>query len=239
MINTYNETKLHKSLKTMYSSVNEGALTEQKTGDYIADILLPDGGIIEIQTASLANLKKKIESFIREKRRITVVHPVATVKYIETTDIGTGKTTRRKSPVKKALLSAFRELTSLTALLADRNFTLEVLETVITEERIRHKEPVQSRNGRRRFPKDWEKTDKRLEEILVTHRFHGRSSWIKLVPKSLRDREFTSAEFFEELKKDFPAAKRQDTDIMLWVYTKAGFTERIGKTGKAWIYRTL
>ncbi len=239
MINTYNETKLHKTLKTMYSSVNEGALTEQKTGDYIADILLPDGGIIEIQTASLANLRKKIGTLIKENRKITVVHPVAAIKYIETTDMSTGKTTRRKSPVKKSLVSAFRELTSLTAFLADRNFTLQVLETVITEERTRHKEAIQSRNGRRRFPKDWEKTNKRLEEILATHTFHGKASWKNLVPKRLRTREFTSAEFFEELKEEFPAVKRQDTDIMLWVYTKAGFTERIGKTGKAWIYRML
>ena len=70
MINTYNETKLHKTLKEIYAMKHDGARTEVTCGKYIADILLEDGGIIEIQTGTLASLAPKIAYFLAEKRKI-------------------------------------------------------------------------------------------------------------------------------------------------------------------------
>lgn len=62
MINTLNETSLHKSLKAIYRIQCNGK-SEVKIGAYIADILCPDGGIIEIQTGTLGKLLKKQNSF--------------------------------------------------------------------------------------------------------------------------------------------------------------------------------
>src|SRR5574344_900022 len=122
MINTLNETSLHKTLKTLYSVQNEGSRTEEKVGQYICDIVTKEGDVIEIQTGSLGHLLAKTMYLISEKKKVTVVYPLPVTKYIET-----GKA-RRKSPAKKDIYSMFRELTALCPVLLNRYFTLEVLE---------------------------------------------------------------------------------------------------------------
>lgn len=242
MINTYNETKLHKTLKEIYAMKHDGARTEVTCGKYIADILLKDGGIIEIQTGTLASLAPKIAYFLAEKRKIRVVHPLAVEKYIETFDETTGKTRRKKSPKKITVPSAFRELTKLHPFLLDRNFTLELVETVITEERTDYGSIEKSDNSRRKFRKTWNKTGKRLDEIGKSTELHGKASWKKLVPAELlkKGAEFTSTDFHSKITILFPKTKRQESSIMLWVYTKMGFFERTGeKKGNAFVYRAL
>ena len=234
MINTLNETSLHKSLKALYRIQCNGK-SEVKVGAYIADILCPDGGIIEIQTGTLGKLLKKSEFFLSEKRKVKIVYPLATVKYIETKDAMTGKITRRKSPLKKNIYSVFKEITSLVPILLEKNFTLEIIETEITEERIKTEEPVQSKNKRRRFKKDWQKTGKRLEQTRKIFTLHGKSSYKKLLPKKLPD-TFTSKDFFELLKKNIPLVKRSDANIMLWVLSKIKIINTVGKKGNAKIY---
>ena len=46
----------------------------------------------------------------------------------------------------------------------------------------RTKEAVQSKNGRRRFKKNWIKGDKRLEEVIGTIRFNSAESYLGLLP---------------------------------------------------------
>ncbi|MBQ0040136.1 MAG: hypothetical protein KBS64_06905 [Treponema sp.] len=242
MINTYNETELHRTLKTIYALQNEGAQTEVPCGKYIVDILLSDGGIIEIQTGTLASLAPKIAYFLKEKRKIRVVHPLAVEKYIETFDEKTGKTRRKRSPKRLSIPSVFRELTKLYPFLTDRNFTLEILEAIITEERTDYGSLEKSDNSRRRFRKTWNKTGKRLDDAGKARTFHTRNDWKKLLPSSLlkKDMEFTSSDFHSALAEMYPKAKKQETSIMLWVYVKMGFFERTGeKKGNAFVYRVL
>ena len=231
MINTLNETSLHKSLKAIYRIQCNGK-SEVKIGAYIADILCPDGGIIEIQTGTLGKLLKKTEFFLSEKRKIKIVYPLATAKYIETKDAATGKITRRKSPLKKNIYSVFKEITALIPILLEKNFTLEIIEA-----RVKTEEPVQSKNKRRRFKKNWQKTGKRLEQTGKIFTLHGKSSYKKLIPKNLPD-TFTSKDFFELLKKNAPLVKRNDANLMLWVLSKIGIINTVGKKGNAKIYST-
>lgn len=241
MINTYNETSLHRTLKDFYAVQNEGAQKEVPVGPYIADILLKNGGIIEIQTGTLTSLAPKIAYFLAEKRKIRVVHPLAVEKFIETFDSVKNIVRRKKSPKKLTLPSAFRELTKLYPFLLDRNFTLEIVESVITEERIDYGSVEKSDNRRRRFRKTWNKTGKRLDEMGRTRVLHGKAAWKKLLPPALlkKDAVFTGTEFYKEIAGIYPKAKKEDSNIMLWVYTKMGFFERCGKQGKAYIYRPL
>lgn len=242
MINTYNETRLHKTLKEMYAIQHEGAQTEVQCGPYIADILLEDGGIIEIQTGTLSALVPKIAHFLAENRKIRVVHPLVTEKYIETTDKNTKTTRRKKSPKKLNFPSAFRELTKLYPYLLNRNFTLELIEVSVTEERIDYGNLEESDNRRRRHRKTWNKTGKRLDEIGKKLELHGKSSWKKTIPAELlkKDRKFTSTDFHREIISIYPKTKRQDSSIMLWVLSKMGLFERTGeKSGNAFVYRPL
>lgn len=235
MINTLNESSLHKKLKQIYAAENNG-LTEQTAGNYIADILCPDKHIIEIQTGNLSSLREKIAFFLKEGYKITVVYPAAKEKYIVTEDRTTGKTSRRKSPLKKGFCSVFREITSLTDFLFKRNFYLEVLECSITEKRIRLEKNVQSRNERRRFLKPWLKEGKELNQILTRTVLHGKSSYKKLLSPALPP-QFTVSEFHAELKKRLTDVRKPESSLILWVLAKTGLIEKCGKKGNAWIYR--
>ena len=67
MINTYNESELHKTLKLYYAELY-GGQTEIQFHKWICDIQTPSGTIIEIQTSNLAALKEKALAAIKEKR---------------------------------------------------------------------------------------------------------------------------------------------------------------------------
>lgn len=232
MINTLNESHLHKTLKTLYFLENEGCQTEAKAGKYIADILTKEGNVIEIQTGSLAHLAAKTMYFFEQKRTVTVVYPLVTQKYIQTED-GQGKIIRkRKSPVKKNIYSVFRELTSLCPFLLKRNFYLHVVEVSVTEKRTATKEKVQSANGRRHFLRDWIKTGKNLDSIEKKHVFHGKKSYTELLPKNLKG-EFTVTDLYNAVKLKESGVKRNEISLMVWVLCKLElieFTEKKGRT---------
>jgi len=197
MINTLNETHLHKTLKTIYSLKNEGSIQEKEVGSYIADIVTKQGNIIEIQTGSLSSLKKKCQYYLSENKKITVVYPLVKEKFIETFDKRNSQLRKRKSPVKKNIYTTFKELTGIYPLLLDPGFTLEVVEVIITEERIDNGELEQSKNKHRRFRKTWNKEGKRLEEIQGITIFHGKKRYLSLLPDNLPE-EFTVKEVFQQ-----------------------------------------
>lgn len=231
MINTYNETALHRSLKTLYLIQQEGSIAEFNTGHYIADILRPDGSVVEIQTGSISHLKPKLTEFLAQKRNVTIVYPVVTVKYIETlhTDL---KVSRKKSPKKLNIYDIFRELTGIAPLLTDRHLRLEAIEVTATEERRQTDLPVQTQNGRRRFRKNWVKTGKRLDSAGTVHVFKTKKDWMKLLP---RTDCFTVKECTQLLLQEGIKVRQDQVSVMLWVYTHAGFLSRT-KTGRAYLY---
>ncbi len=236
MINTLNESQLHKTLKTFYLTQNTEALAEQQIGKYIVDIYTKEGGVIEIQTASLSHLKSKIQYFIEHKKNITVVYPLVRQKYIETYSVNKELKSRRKSPSKKSIYSIFRELTSLTDFLENEYFYLHIVEVAITEERICTVSPVQSANKRRRFYKNWLKTGKRLEEIGKTTILHSKKDYLSLLPQNLSN-EFTLKEVYNSFISENIKIKEQELRLMLWVYTHAGFISEAGKKSRSKIYK--
>ena len=82
MINTYNETDLHKFFKEKYATENQG-FTEVKVKNYICDIFTEDSSIIEIQTGSLYKLVPKVQD-LSPDYKIKIVFPFPFEKYIET-----------------------------------------------------------------------------------------------------------------------------------------------------------
>ena len=261
MINTLNETSLHKTLKTLYSVQNEGSRTEEKVGQYICDIVTKEGNVIEIQTGSLGHLLAKVMYLISQKKKVTVVYPLPTTKYIETKKQSAENITpgsaaaraiagkaearcgtqtaispsRRKSPAKKTIYSIFRELTALCPVLLNKYFTLEVLEVTLTEERTTTAEPVQSANKMRRFRKNWVKTGKHLDSINETHVFHGKKAYLDLLPKHI-PAPFTVKELEESFHTEGIKIDRTSVQLLVWVYTHAGLMEFVGKENRANCY---
>ena len=238
MINTLNESSLHKTLKSYYSLQNEGSCTEVPQGPYIADIRTKNGSIIEIQTANLAHLRDKIQYCINEGIRIKVVYPLVTTKYIQTVPDSDKTASKRKSPLHKDIYSIFKELTSLYGFLFNRLFTLEVIEITMTELRQATEQPVQSDNKRRRFKKNWVKKGKRLEEIGSVHTFKKKKDYLKLLPQDI-PQEFTVKDILNALKEQGIKTKEQSVRCMIWVFCKAELIEHCGTLKRSYLYRVL
>ena len=244
-INTYNESSLHKKLKTIYALEHNGK-TEQKKDGFIFDIVTKESSIIEIQTSSLTPLKAKIEWAAKNEIKIKVVHPVIEEKIIKTlSEDGTVLKTS-KSPVKETYYSAVKRLTGIWPYLSDKNFELELINISITEIRRQTSEKIQTINKKRRHLKNWIKEDKTLNYISSKKVFSMPEDYIKLLPPSL-PQEFTPPElknalYSLEWPENFTKKNRNDAakqyGLLIWLLEKTGLIEYTGKKqGRSKIYR--
>lgn len=234
-INTYNESSLHKTLKNYYAIQNQ-AQTEVPFNKWIADIMCTDGSIIEIQTGSLIPLKAKIKEAIKEKRKITVIHPVITEKKIETwTEEGT-LVSKRKSPKKENLYTALKQLTGVYDLLLNKYVTVTFIEVKTTEQRIQTKEKIQLKNKSRHFMKNWYKSGKELTELGKEYTFKTKKDYLKLLPHL--SEPFSSKEVKEEFsKQNLPASVKNQANLLLWLFSHMEIIEEIESKERRKYYR--
>jgi len=230
-----NESSLHHSLKVLYQELYEGH-TESEQDGFIYDIVTKNGNIIEIQTKNLAKLLPKILKTIENGHNIKLIHPVALTTRIELKDEEGKIISKRKSPKKGSIYSIFRELTGIYPVLTNPHFSLEVVEIEMTEERVRTSEPVQSKNGRRRFRRNWNKSGKRLDTIINTRRFSKAQDYLKLLPPL--PQPFCARDLKIALDK-MPDIPKQSADahLIIWVLSHAGFIEEVEKKGRAKYYK--
>lgn len=239
MINTYKESSLHRTLKELYAA-KTGGKTEVEADGHIYDILTDKGEVIEMQTQNLAKLKKKILDSLEKGRKVKVVHPVIIEKIIRTKDENGNILSVRKSPKKGSVYSIFDEIKGIFNILLLKNFTLEILEINMTEERIKSDQLLQSENRRRRFKKNWNKTNKYLEKILCVHTFKTARDYLNLLPATLNE-EFTVNDIKEGLKNEKPHIKKapEYSNLIAWTFLKMGLFELTGKKGNAKVYRII
>ncbi len=247
VINTYNETSLHKTLKQIYSLEFNGQ-TEQKTGPYICDIVTKDSQIIEIQTSNISALKNKIEFFLKQNKKITVVHPLAEQKIIETYDNELLTVTKRKSPKKQTIYSVLRSLTGIYNFLTEENFILEIIFTNQTECRQKTKEKVQSKNKARHHLRTWITTDKKLDSINSKIRLKTKQDYKNLLPDTLQ-KQFTPPQLYKAIfeLKDFnkftdsqKKSAAKNYTLLIWLLEKMEVIKKTGqKEGRSWIYQIL
>ncbi len=236
-INTLNESSLHRTLKKIYS-LEEGSETEVESGGQIYDIVHKDGSITEIQTKNISRLAKKAEAALMQGKKFRIVHPVAEETRIETYDKNGNLISRRKSPKKESVYSVFRELTGLYPVLLEENFSLELVFSKITEIRTETENPVQSKNKRRRFRKNWLKTDKKLDSIERTQILKSKKDYLAMIPDGIPER-FTVKDIAEKLKK-IPEVKNKTSNcasIFVWVLNKMELIEQEGNKNRARLYR--
>ena len=130
MINTLNESSLHRALKTIYS-LDNNSKTEEQVSQWICDIVQNENVIIEIQTANVSSLKNKIKCLLEMGKTVKIVHPVVISKTIKTSDIYGTIISTRKSPKKESIYSIFRQLTGITEFLLHENSMLEIPQITI------------------------------------------------------------------------------------------------------------
>ncbi len=239
MINTLNESQLHKALKTFYA-VQFSAQEEVQVERWYCDLVCPDGGIVEIQTKNVGALKEKVLGLLKLGRRVTVVHPIIKEKIIETYSEGGLLVSRRKSPKKESLYSELREFTGLKEVLLEKKFALVCPEISVAEKRVQTPEARQAKNGRRRFKKAWQKTDKALLTIGATYKLSGKKDWLGLLPKEIlaaaKDQPFSAATIREIYLKEKNRAAAQSANLILWLLRETGLIVRVPHPGRGYFY---
>ena len=143
-IGTLGEKTLHAVLKR-YIEPDE-SFHEVPVGSYFADVFR-DGHIYEIQTGSFTPLRPKLELLL-DYTDVTVVYPMAAVKYLSWTDPATGEATApRRCPKKTKPIESVYELIKIKYTLDNPRFHLKLMMLELHETRLR--DGRRSRDGKR------------------------------------------------------------------------------------------
>ena len=182
--------------------------------------------IIEIQTRSFDQVRKKLDRFLPEYP-VTVVLPIPSTKWLIWIDEETGELTApRKSPKKGNEYEAFKELYKIKQYLKKEGLTIVLLFLDMEEYRLL--------NG---WSRDKKKGSTRYDRIPVSIkkevRFACQQDYAVLIPDSLTG-EFTCAEFAKEAKIN----KRQ-ANLVLNILFYLEVVARVGKKGNAFVYEKV
>lgn len=149
------ETSLHRQLKALYAPAHEER--EVRLEGYRIDAIC-DSRLIEIQCASLAAIRRKIEHLL-ERHDVLVVKPLAVRKFLVTRRGRRPETvSSRYSPLKATPLSVFHELVHFLPPFPHPRLTVEIVLAEVEEHRT-EKAP------RRRFGKNYRVDDRLLREV--------------------------------------------------------------------------
>lgn len=232
-----NESSLHNTLKIFYSIQRKGK-TEVKKDGFIFDIIDQDNQIIEIQTQNLSKMQKKIEYAIDKKLKFKLVYPLVISRKIHIENEVTHECSQRKSPVKGSIYDIFKELTKIYPYLLMENFSLDVVFVDIIEQRILGNQAIQSKNKRRRYKKNWNKINKRLDKLLEIKTFKKKEDYLNLLPKDLA-LEFSSKDLAIALSKNKKITKKiiNNSYLLIWVFNKMNIISPVKKEKRSIYYK--
>jgi hypothetical protein len=220
-LSTYREGSLHAALKAVYRRPED--LVEETVDGFVIDVVRPDE-LVEVQTTSFASAAAKLRRLV-ESHRVVLVHSVAAELWLLTVDVDGAVVGRRRSPKRGLGVDLFENLTAFPELIAHPNFRLELV--MIREEEIRGPIPE---GVRRRYPRKWQRLDRRLLEIVATIQIDTPADLWSLLPE-LPD-PFTSA--------DIAAATGRTRRLSMraaYCLQKAGASTPTGRTGRLVTYR--
>ena len=213
-------TQLHIALQHHYAA--DDGLIEAWVDGFRADVLR-DGVIYEIQTASIASLRRKLE-ILCKKHKVVLVSPQALRKTIVRIDPDTGEIlSERKSPKRGSMLHVLPELMAVAELLKKKRLSLEIALTVEREVRA-----ADGRGSWRR--KGVSVVGHELVEVCETRRFDTPADFLALLPEDL-PRKFTVADLAEALKLTSTMAGRA-----AYALRKMGTIRHVAKRGNAFVY---
>ena len=183
-IGTLSEKTIHAVVKNYYEP-DEGKQEIFIEGLY-ADIFT-GSEIIEIQTRSFDQVRKKLDRFL-PVYPVTVVLPIPATKWLIWIDEETGELSqRRKSPKKGNEYAAFRELYKIKRYLKEEGLTIVLLFLDMEEYRLLNGWSRDKKKGSTRY-------DGIPLRIVKEVQFKKPSDYAILLPDSLPEK-FTSAEF--------------------------------------------
>ncbi len=232
-IGTLAERSLHAALKKWYAE--PGDAVEVPLNGFHIDIVRGDL-LIEIQTRNFFALKRKLPQLL-EQYRVRLVHPIALEKWlVRVAPDGETVLARRRSPKRGAFADIFDELVHVPGLLTHPNFSLEIL--LIREEEIRRVRKAREKPARwTRFPREWDRHDHRLLEVVDSRQIASAADLRAFVPSAHLPQEFTNHELAAALARDTHAAPNyRRAQTMTYVLRQTGILRIAGKRGNALLY---
>jgi hypothetical protein len=220
-IGTERESSLHRSLKTRCAGP-EGK-TEEPVGAYVCDAVSGSGEIIEVQTGSFGPLKRKIQDLVLQGP-VRIIHPVIVHKTIELREKDGAPVSLRKSPRCGSEWDLFKALLYAPLLPLTKGLTIELIMVDVLEKRVRD-----GRGSWRR--KGVSIIDRELTAWLRAMPLSGKQDYRAFVPFPPGE-EFTTRGLAEKARIRLALAGKT-----LYVLTKLGVVERVGKSGNALVYR--
>jgi hypothetical protein len=204
----------------------DNSFHEVPVGHFIADIF-QNGRITEIQTRDFNKLRKKLEFFLKD-HIVTIIYPVAGVKWIIWIDPDTGETTKRRKSTKRGTVwEIFHELYKIKPLLRHNNLRLSILMLELEEYRYLNGWSHDRKRGSSRY-------DRKPLDIISRINVNCLEDYSLLIPEAL-DREFTSGDFKAASGLSLSSSQRA-----LNVLYSVGAVERKGKRGRSILYeRTI
>jgi hypothetical protein len=219
-IGTLNENPLHAALKEWYAE--PGDRLEVPVGGFYVDIVR-GGLLIEVQTANFSAVARKLAG-LAASHHVRLVYPIAVQRWIVRLDAAGETLGRRRSPKRGAVEDVFEELVRIPHLLAEPNFSLEVLLT--REEEVRRHQPGKA--WRRR---GWVVCERRLVEVAGRRLFRTPAELAALLPEGLPE-PFTTADMAEA-----GGHPRWLAQKMAYCLRKMGAIRQEGKQANAILYR--
>jgi hypothetical protein len=219
-IGELNESSLHSWLKAWYAA--DGGASEVPVGRYVADAVLADGRVVEIQTGRLGKIRDKLAAML-ELRPVRLAFPIAVEKHLVVYDAeGRDVLYRRRSPKRGSVLLMVDELVGLARLLARPGFEVEVLLT--REEEVRRKDG--SGPWRR---KGVARVDRRVLAVVGRRLFRGPADWAALLPAGCPPR-FDHRELAAALRVPLERARR-----VSYCLRAAGVLRVAGRDGRRFL----
>jgi hypothetical protein len=216
---TYREGSLHAALKARYAASVAGSRVEAAVDGFVVDVVGPDE-LVEIQTASFASARRKLERLV-DSHRVVLVHPVPVEKWLVRVDADGAILRRRRSPKRGLALDLFDELVHIPGLLGHPNFRIEL--ALICEEEIRGPIPE---GARYRYPREWWRLDRRLLEVVETRRIDTAADLMTLLPVGLPE-PFTTADIVASTGRPKRLAMRA-----VYCLERSGAVARLARRGR-------
>jgi hypothetical protein len=214
------EKSLHTALKAWYAQ--PGDRFEVRVDGFVVDIVRGDL-LIEIQTANFSSIRPKLTA-LTATHPVRLIYPIPQQKWIvRQAQDGTHALSRRRSPKRGGIEEVFSELVSLPNLLADPNFSLEVL--LIKEEEVRRYD--RTRGWRRG---GWVTHERHLLEVIDRERFETPADVSRLLPSALAG-PFTTHDLAAAIGRPRRLAQR-----MTYCLREMGLIQPAGKRGRAILY---
>lgn len=240
MINTYNESALHLTLKKIYAFEVNGKTEVPLDGtNWICDILDKNGNAIEIQTSNLSALTEKTKYILDSGKKIKIVHPVIQEKIIEMRTENGETLYRKKSPKKSTVYDSLRGMTKICPLFLNANCTLEVLFIKAVEIRIQTEEKSNLINKSRRHLKNWVPKDKILEEIISKKRFSSPEDFTALLCGAEKQGPFRVCDAAAAIKKETNAKNARWAGLLIWILLKMNLLELVQIKGRSKFYQVV